>query len=127
MKISGIVQTGCGGASRIPVDMFERRREAAGGNLVRGTLNVSVPDLAGAVVALGNPDFETDKKDRKGPLQWWRVTLGCAALPDGRADAFVVRHPKTGTRYLEVMGDMRFRDAGVGDDAEISIERPAAD
>ena len=46
------------------------------------------------------------------PLQWWRVTLGCPALPDGRAEAFVVRHPRTGTDYLEVMGNMRFRDGG---------------
>ena len=123
MTITGIVQTGRGGASRIPDDMFKRRRLAAGGSLVRGTMNVRVPDLAGAVAALGTPDFETDKSDRKGPLQWWCVTLRCTALPDDRAEAFVVRHPRTGTDYLEVMGSILFRDAGVKVGAEVFIQR----
>ena len=48
---------------------------------------------------------------------------GCTALPDGHAEAFVVRHPGTGTDYLEVMGNMLFRDAGVKDGAEVSIQR----
>ncbi len=123
MTITGIVETGRGGASRIPDDMFERRRQAAGGSLVRGTMNVRVPDLAGAVAALGTPDFETDKSDHKGSLQWWRVTLRCTALPDGEAGVFVVRQSRTRTDYLEVMGNMRFRDAGVKDGAEVSIQR----
>jgi hypothetical protein len=51
--IVGTVESGRGGACRIPEDMFQKRCRAADASLVRGTLNVRVGDLAGAISELG--------------------------------------------------------------------------
>ncbi len=111
VKIIGIIDTGSGKANQIPEDMFQERCRAARIALIRGTLNVRVDNLSRAVSSLGNAHFETDKEDQRlGPLRWWRVMVTGEKLPLQGVRAFVVRHYKTGTTYLEVMSSVHFCD-----------------
>ena len=121
--IVGKVKTGAGQAELIREEVFQARCKAAGVSLVRGTLNVHVADLDGAVVALGTWDFETDRDDCKlGPLRWWHVWVSGNELPAQGVRAFIVRHERTKTKYLEVMSEVYFRELGLGDEHEVRIE-----
>lgn len=90
---------------------------------MRGTLNVHVGDLEEAKASLGDCDFVTDLAADRGPLRWWRVVLTFEGFPEGAFSAFVVRHDRTRTRYLEIVSGTRFRDHGVKDGDPVSIRR----
>lgn len=125
--IHGRVRSGQGGASKAMVgDRLRERSEVAGVELVPGTLNVHVDDLEGAVEALGEPWALSDQDNEKlGPLRWWPVWLSVEGGFDGAtrplAAAWVVRHEKTGTRYLEIVSDTNFRAAGLQDGEIVTV------
>jgi CTP-dependent riboflavin kinase len=120
--IVGVVVSGRGGASRAMADpeRMASRREVSGMPLVPGTLNVLVADLGGAVESLGVParTSEAAQSGTLGPLQWWPVLL---EAPAGTFVCWVVRHVNTGTRYLELVADVRFRDLGVRDGVRVEV------
>ena len=122
MILRGIVRSGHGTASKVRGDMFAARCLAADANLVRGTLNVTMPDNAAAEEALGEHDFETDTGRTRPPLRWWRVLLHTVVdLPE--AKHFVVRHKNTQIAWFEIMSEVNFREAGVLDDDWIEVLR----
>lgn len=121
--IVGKVKAGAGQAKLIPDEVFRARCKGAGVCLVRGTLNVHVADLNGAVLALGTCAFETDRDDCKlGALRWWPVRISGNKLTAREGQTYVVRHERTKTKYLEVMSDVCFREHGLEDDDEVRIE-----
>jgi hypothetical protein len=121
--IHGVVISGQGGASRAMVgEKLRDRSEIAGVPLVPGTLNVLPLRGDGmAVSMLGAPVHESEADSPIGALRWWPVTLRVPAASVERP-AWIVRHVRTGTRYLEVVADVRFRDAGVVDGMAAEIE-----
>lgn len=122
--IHGVVVSGQGGASRAMVgEKLADRSEIAGVPLVPGTLNVLPLRGDGmAVCMLGAPVHESEADSPIGALRWWPVTLRIAAAGIDHP-AWIVRHERTGTRYLEVVADLGFRDAGVQDGMAAEIER----
>jgi CTP-dependent riboflavin kinase len=122
--IHGVVVSGKGGASRAMVgEKLADRSEIAGVPLVPGTLNVLPPQGDGmAVSVLGTPAHESETGSPIGTLRWWPVTLRIVAAGVDHP-AWVVRHERTGTRHLEIVADVRFRDAGVHDGMATEVER----
>lgn len=121
--IVGHVVPGSGGASRAMVgDKLQDRAAIAGVPLVPGTLNVRVPYLDTTLQVLGPPVHESETDSRVGPLRWWPITL---RVDGTEYDAFVVRHTRTRTRYLEIVADVRFRDLGVVDGTTVELARRA--
>lgn len=124
--IQGTVRSGQGGASKaMQGEKLRERSEVAGVELVPGTLNVQVRDLAAAVESLGEPHAYSDQgNERLGPLQWWPVEVRVRLDgSDHRALGWIVRHERTSTRYLEVVSSVHFRDElGVWDGAAVWLE-----
>ncbi len=121
--IVGKVGDGFKGASKIPEEVFCARRRAAKANLVRGTLNIFVVDISDAVSYLGEPDFETDRDNLKlGALRWWGVSLQNHKIFNIDTKTFIVRHYNTKTNYLEIMGEVHYRDRfGIINNDEITV------
>jgi len=119
--IRGVVVSGRGGASRAMVgERLRDRSEVAGEILVPGTLNVLlVEGTAAALEALGDPLLSTEHNARVGPLRWWPVSVSVGGLSG--VEAWIVRHERTVTRYLEIVSAVGFRAAGVCDGAVVEI------
>lgn len=123
--IKGIVCTGLMKASKIPEDIFQNRCRAAEATLTRGTLNVHVEDLSKVLSQLGSTHFSTDLDNKAiGPLDWWKIKLFHKKLDSSGVDAFIVRHQRTKTRYLEIMSREHLRGLGLldGDCVEMEIQ-----
>lgn len=121
--IIGWVVRGCGHASEIPEEMFRARCEAVAVDLVRGTLNVCVHNLRSVVAGLGPPHNKTDEHNRTlGPLHWWKAEVFADKLPKTGVRALIVRHTKTGTKYLELMSDVSFREEGLEFGEQVRIK-----
>jgi len=103
--------------------VFQARCRAAGISLVPGTLNVKVANIESSVAALGAPHFETDRNNQRlSPLRWWAVRVLGEKLPAKGVEAFVIRHERTRTRYLEVMSDFDFRKISAANGDVIRIK-----
>jgi len=121
--ITGEITSGSGLASKIPEEVFVARRKASKVDLLRGTLNVKVPDLEAAIASLGACHSKTDTDNTKnGALRWWNVLILNDKLHNQVVKAFVVRHEITKTKYLEIMSHFNFRDNGFKDGDKVSIE-----
>jgi CTP-dependent riboflavin kinase len=120
--IRGHVRAGQQRASKIPSDVLAARRKVSETELEPGTLNIAVSNLTDVLAKLGEPDFFTDEDNKHiGPLQWWRVLLVLLSNPKQSFPAFIVRHERTRTGYLEVMAQIRLRDAGFQDGEPVEI------
>lgn len=126
-KIVGKVKTGSGKASLIREDVYKERCKAAGVPLKRGTLNIKVENLNYAVSALGDAHFESDSENKEnkklGPLRWWEARITGKKFPSEGVHAFVVRHYRTKTNYLEVMSDVHFcNEFGLKDNDVVYVD-----
>lgn len=119
--IVGTVCSGQGGASKaMQGERLRDRSEVAGMKLVPGTLNVQVDDIGDALAFMGEPATVTETSSKVGPLRWWPVSVSVEGVTE--AEAWVVRHERTGTRYLEIVSGVNFRAAGAPDGSMVVIE-----
>lgn len=116
--IRGTVSAGAGHVATLPAEKLEARQKVTGLELVPGTLNVRVDDLSGALVALGEPLQQMVGPLRLGDLRMWPVDVEVAGIP---APAYVVRHERTRTSYLELVSDVHFRSHGAVDGSPVTI------
>ena len=123
MYLQAKVVPGSGRASQITNLAYRTRCEAAGKQLVRGTLNAHVQDLQGVIRSLPEPHFNCDgNNDLLGPIRWWQIMVHNKRLGISQ-EAFITRHENSRAQFLEIMSDTHFRDdLGIVDGDSITVE-----